>query len=64
MRNEPTVLSFDELKAEIYENQDNVEVLEGIAEYVMKNKYKYCLVDLTMLLRLIFGCIEYKKQSV
>ena len=46
MRNEPDVLSFDELCEEIYKHKDDINAVNGIAEYVQYNLYSYCLMDL------------------
>lgn len=49
------VFPFDELIIEMFQNRGDLKKLKAIEQYVIKNKYDYCLVHLLTLINCCRG---------
>lgn len=44
------IMDFDDLIIEMFESREDLKRLKAVEEYIIKNKYDYCLVHLLTLL--------------
>ncbi len=49
------IYPFDDLIIEMFKNREDLQALKAIEQYVIKNKYDYCLVNLLTLLNCCRG---------
>ncbi len=59
-RTDKGIMPFDELIIEMFEKRDDLNALHSIEQYIIKNKYDYCLLHLLTLINCCRGYINTK----
>ena len=62
--NDETVIPFDDIIKEMYDNKHDRYYLLCIEKYILRNKKKYCLVHLYTLISSIRGYLDICKIAI